>query len=238
MRPLLLMIRAAPQSRRFLEQLPREVARRFESCIAPVLEMVPLPARLDLAPPVALVLTSENAIAAVPDEVSLSGLRAFCVGLRTAEAATARGLVARDCGGTARQLVARIVAEAPTERLLWLRGVHAAADVTGSLRALGFDVSDAVIYDQRERPLDPQVVSEIAGGRLVVIPLFSARSARIFLEAVHGHDLGRVVALCISGAVADRLSGAGFGRVLSAQRPDARGIVALLRAIDPDALLP
>lgn len=231
-RPCLMMVRARPQSERFVAGLDPGLRSRLDPLLAPLMEMLPLPPPPPPGPETGLVLTSENAAAALPQDWPLAGRTAWCVGETTARAAAGRGLRPRVAAGTAEALVEVIAAGLPRgARLLYLRGRHRSADVAEALARHGVAVEEAEIYDQRALPLSPEARARLRAGGDVWLPLFSARTARLFLQEAAGLALDHVTALCLSPQVAAILPEGRVGRVLVAARPDAQAIAELLAGL-------
>lgn len=190
----LLLVRPEAQSRRLLAALAaRGILPR--AVLSPVVGIEPravvLPEGADL------VLTSQNAVASVP---AGRGGRAWCVGDRTAAAARARGLDAVSAGGDAAALAALVLAARP-ERVVHLRGAHAAGDLVARLRAAGVPAEAIVAYDQPALPLNAEAAALLAAAGAVVLPLYSPRSAA--LVAAHpGPWRAEVRTVAISRAAA------------------------------------
>ena len=228
--PILLLTRPRLQSERFWAELPEALRTRLVPLFAPLLEIVHLPATEEIEAE-GFIFTSENGVAAAQAAGLVGvGRKAWCVGPRTADVAREAGLDAVDCGGTAALLLDRLDCERPTGRLVHVRGRHAAVAVAEALGARGIAVGEAVLYDQVALPLTVEAQTAVRSGSLVLAPLFSARTARLFDKALAGWLPPRVMALCISPAVAEALEEAGLPLRVSL-RPDARGIADLLAEV-------
>lgn len=227
MTPYLLLTRPMGPSLRFLGDLPRDLRRRVVPVIAPLLEIVHLPVG-KLAAPQGLIFSSENGVAAARNAgLARPGMKAWCVGARTAEAASDAGLDAVACGGTAAQMLDHLLAERPAGRLLHPRGRHAAVEIAGALTEAGLDVHEAILYDQVARPLAAVARAALHSGAPVLAPVFSARTARLLVEALDAESRANLLVLCISPAVARVLAGSGLALRTSAT-PDARGLADLV----------
>ena len=161
-------------------------------------------------------------------------LPAWCVGDRTARAATTAGFPARSAAGTAEDLVAAILADAPPGPLLHARGREATGDVAARLTARGIPVAEAVVYAQNEAPLTPAARDLLAGAGPVVVPLFSPRAARLFAKA--GPFAAPLWIAALSPAVAEAAAAAGPERLAVAAEPQAGAMVdAIARLFDAAA---
>ncbi|RVT83426.1 hypothetical protein DXV76_14410 [Rhodobacteraceae bacterium CCMM004] len=203
-RPLVLLTRPAAQSERFAEALRARIGGAADIVVAPVMKIVFRP-----APPVperaTLVFTSENGVAAMPDD-ALAGRALWAVGPRTAAALRARGVRCRDGGGDAVALAQALVAARPAGPVLHLAGVHTAGDVAGTLRRAGIPAERHTVYDQVAEPLSAAGQAALAGIAPVILPLFSPRSARLLRSEV-ARARAPLAAVAISDAVAATWNG-------------------------------
>jgi uroporphyrinogen-III synthase len=183
--PVLLLTRPAAQSARFLAQCEEALGAPVEAVIAPVIEIVPHDGLIDLSPFSGVVFTSENAVAALGRDPEVRGMRAWCVGRRTADAAAEMGFDAASAEGAADDLVALVLRDRPAGTLVHLCGAHVAADVAGRLTEGGVPTKARIVYDQVPQPL-PEAARRLLDGtaRRVVLPLFSPRSARLLRNEV------------------------------------------------------
>ena len=183
--PVLLLTRPAAQSARFLTQCEEALGAPVEAIIAPVIEIVPRGLTIDLSPFTGVVFTSENAVTALGKAENVQGMRAWCVGRRTADAAAVSGFDAVSAEGAAEGLVDLVLRQPPVGTLVHLCGAHVAADVAGRLTEAGVPTEARVIYDQVPQRL-PEAVRRLLEGsaRPVILPLFSPRSARLLRSEV------------------------------------------------------
>ncbi len=174
-RPIILLTRPEVQSQELAARLRAHV--EVPILVSPILEIVPVPFTLPVAPRY-LVLTSAHAADAAR-LAGLTGLPAFCVGDRTAEAAAQAGLLPRSAAGDADALLALLRDVAPQGPGLYLRGRHAASDIGTELSEAGSDTHSVIAYDQLPRPLSPEARAVLHGTAPVILPVFSPRSARL-----------------------------------------------------------
>jgi uroporphyrinogen-III synthase len=233
--PVLLLTRPRAQSEGFLRRCEAAAGRRIEAVIAPILEIVPLDAAVDLSGLGGVIFTSANAVSALGDVPGRTGLRAWCVGAQTADAARAAGFDAVAAEGDADALLAMILRERPDGPLLHLSGVHRAADVAQRLEEAGIAARTQAVYDQVARPVSGDERRLLSGSdRRVILPLFSPRSARLLRDAVP--EIGdAVLPLAISANVASAW-GTGPRPVRVADAPDAAAMATLVvTALNEDA---
>ncbi len=223
---------ARRRSRRPLPPLSPALPGRFRPVIAPLIAIVPVPDEIDLAGVQGLVFTSANGVAQFAARTADRSLPAWCVGAMTAAAARGAGFAAREAGGDVAGL-ARLVAAGyrpGAGALLHVRGRHAAGDLIGMLAAGGVPARAAEIYDQVACERPPEARALFAEGRVDLIALFSARSARLFAAATReaGWNLAPVTTLALSAAVDAALDGLGQARRLTAAEPTREGMLASL----------
>lgn len=224
MLPILLITRPLPQARRFAEDAVA-ACPPHETLIAPLSEVVGLP----FDPAVfagarGLVLSSANAVPFLPPA---GPLPAWCVGPATARAARAAGYAARDIGGDAAALVARLEAERPEGPLVHAHGRHLARQIAGAVP--GVEIRGVAVYEARALPLPAAVAAALRDGRPVVAPVFSPRAA----AALGRHEgLGALRAVAISRACAEALPPEIAAAALIAEAPEGG---AMLRRV-ADAL--
>lgn len=182
--PTILLTRPEAQSRDFATRLRARIGPDVPVIISPVLDIVPVPFDLPVAPRF-LVLTSVHAAEAAR-RAGLANLPAFCVGDRTAEAARSAGLLPRSAAGDAAALVSLLKAARPDGPGLYLRGRHAASDIASELVSAGLDTHAVVAYDQIAKPLSAPACAVLDAAAPVILPVFSPRSSRLLARDTAG----------------------------------------------------
>ena len=218
-RPTVLLTRPQAQAERFAQAL-----RDVPVVISPLMRIEQQPLDVDLTGYRGLVFTSENGVLACP----VCTLPAYCVGDRTAQAARAAGMRAVSAKGSADDLVRLLTDRAVDGPLLHIRGEHTRGDVAGKLRSLEIQVDGVVGYQQIAQPLTEQARVLLGGESVVILPLFSPRTASLFVAGV-GRIKAHVRVVAISGAVKAALEGSGFGDITVAGTPDAKGMIAAIQ---------
>lgn len=208
------------------ERLAETLGTGTEIVIAPVVRITPVDAVPGLDGVNGLILTSANAaerLSDVPD-----GLRAYCVGDRTAAIAGEKGCIAISAGGDADALVGRVLSDRPSGQLLHLRGARTRGDVADRLAAAGLKVSSAVIYRQEAQPLDKNAEKRLSQAVKIVAPVYSPMSAAALSDCWPARAYPPHV-VAISQAAADAWSGPA-ARYTIAARPDGAAMLAAIRA--------
>ncbi|WP_421789634.1 uroporphyrinogen-III synthase [Hyphobacterium sp.] len=219
------MTRSEPGAGRTVEKLKKRGAKPI---LAPLLRIeFPDEIEVGLNRTNALVFTSPNAVRSWLSSRSETELPAFCVGDATAAEAEASGFTkVRSAGGDVGDLIALCQAQLipGRHRLLHLRGAHTAGDLAGSLRASGFEVDEAVIYEAVAAKALPKPAEEVIRKRELAVALFhSPRAAIAFTALVEDADLSdylnTVIAVAISEAAAKGLVSSDWAAVRIAEAP-------------------
>ena len=229
--PLLpvLNTRPLPQADRFSAELRAVFGGDLQIVSAPLMRAEYLSTELPMGPFGGVVLTSETGAEAAArlGAARLTPL-AWCVGDRTAEAAEARGFSAISASGDARDLT-RLLAEAPDQsHLLYLHGEDRAADLAAALAPTGRAVTSLVVYRQVAQPLSEDVRHLISSGAPLLVPLYSPRTARLFMEALEGLPQEGVLPVVISENARRVLPEPLAGRAIVSSHPDGPGMLAAI----------
>lgn len=222
----LLLTRPIAQSRRFAAEIEARFGERFDCVLSPMVAIVDLPAQVDFAGYDGAVFTSQNGVAAYARLGGPAGKTAYCVGARTAEAATALGLRAVSSQGDVAALNDLLSREAVGQRLVHISGADVAGKVAG-------DVTRVVAYKQVAVPLNEVGTRLIQGKPPVVVCVFSPNAARFFGVALPSEATAPLTALCLSTAVAGGLPPGRFDRVEVAQSPNATALMDKLSDMFP-----
>jgi len=221
---ILLLTRPAAASARTRAEVQR-LRPGQRVVVSPVIEIVPVdPGPLPV--PGELILTSENGAEAARRLGLPQGLRAWCVGAQTAEAARMAGFDAVSAEGDAEALLRLVLAGEDRGPLLHLRGEHARGDIAPRLRAAGRYARDAVAYRQDEWTLNVEAQTVLAGREAVVLPLYSPRSAAILAGQGPFAAPLRVIAISRPTLKAAVTLGAAEARIIG--NPDGREMLSAI----------
>ena len=231
----LLLTRPAAEGERSRQAF---AAAGHEVLLAPVLAIEALPAPLDLTGIQALAVTSRQGAAALAQATPRRDLPVYAVGDATAERARAAGFaVVHSAGGDVHDLARRLAAgiDPAAGGVLQAAGERVARDLGELLRPSGIRVVRTTLYRARAlAALDRTAVAALQGGKLDGVVFFSPRSARVFarLAVRQGIDAacGRLLAVCLSPAVAVAAAGLAWREALVAARPDLASLLAALAA--------
>lgn len=165
-----------------------------------------------------VIFTSVNGVNACQG----SSNRAFCVGEKTTRAARDAGFDALSANGNAADLIDLITRKAKGP-LIHIRGEHSRGDIAKQLQC-----EEVIAYKQVAKPLSNEARKLLCGEQLVILPLFSPRTARLFIA-----EMGDVVApihiIAISDAVAHEVSGHKNIAITIADAPNADAMLLAIQ---------
>jgi uroporphyrinogen-III synthase len=208
-----------------------------EAVIAPVMDV-----RTHSGPPIlldgvqAVLATSANGIRALAERTTRRDVTIYAVGPQTAEAAASAcfGHV-HNAAGDANALVEFVANHADPKDgpLLHAAGEETAGRLREALKARGFEVETAVLYDAHPAAELPAVAAQaLREDALDGVLLFSPRSAKTFASLVAAAELAnsceKLTAFCISAATAAALAPLTFARMAVAGAPNQEAMLALL----------
>ena len=226
-----LLTRPAAQSRRFADLVRGRLGPAARVVIAPLMRIEPRGPLPGLAPGDVPVFTSESGAEAFAALGGRCTGPAFAVGGQTAAVARRLGFAPvlegpGDSAGLA-GLIASMDGAAGSGVVWHLHGTHVAGDLAGVLQARGIRVREAAIYDQVAAPLSAEARALLAGDAPVLVPVFSARTARL-LAGELAAARAPVGLAAISPAVARELPVQSAGKVAVAARADAAAVLDVL----------
>ncbi len=230
-RPAILLTRPRQQAERLARSLRKRLGHRAEILISPLLEIEFIPDNAPLPDAAQLIFTSENGVSAFAREHPGEKRVAWCVGPRTGEAAKAAGLSVRIGAGNAERLAEDIIAAEPGGPLIHYRGEHVRGDIAARLRAAGLEAQARIVYRQKPLPLTPEARRLIGGERLVLVPLFSPRSAALFVREAGHAEQKSIHMIAMSRNVANVVKDAGLDVAAIATEPDAEAMIATMEGL-------
>ena len=222
-----LLTRPEPDATAFARLLTAEFGARVRPVVAPLMAVEHLTRHLPEGAFDAVIFTSSAGVAAAKELQPLLPKKAWCVGAKTARQATAAGWEAITGGGDADALVRAILTAQPRGRLLHLRGEDTRGAVAERLSSAGLETESLIVYRQVPQPLTREASELLQSSGVVIVPLFSPRSAQLFAEALPTGHAATLWLVGMSPAVADAAAGID-APVAVAERPDT---VAMLAAI-------
>ena len=193
--PLILITRPHAAATEFASQL-KSAQPDIKVAIHPLqeIEFVAKPHLID-AHFAAYVFTSTNAVDAAL-KWQLPPRPCFVVGPKTAEAAQAISNDIHNAQGTADDLLQSLFAIDIKGPVLYVRGAHVSTDLKGRAEARGIEIHEKIGYIQQDIKPSADLLADLArGGNPVILPLFSARSAKLVLRAARPEKHWHVIAM-------------------------------------------
>lgn len=228
-----LLTRPEAQSQAFAAALAARFGDGVQPVISPLMAPVFLTPALPDGPHAAVIFTSATGVAAAMRLEATLPKRAYCVGNQTAERAREAGFQALSADGDADALVAAVLADRPSGRVLHLRGEDTRGEVAERLNSAGIETDFAVVYRQDPQDMTPEALRLLSSGTTLVVPLFSPRTAALFRSALPKGSQARLRIAAISPAVAKAVEELIFEVLEVARRPDAEAMLdAVARALD------
>ena len=184
MTPTILITRPAPSGAAFAKQLKKVIGPAAKIVLSPVFEIEACGALPDLSQVRQLVFSSRHGVEAFARLSARRDIPAYAVGEATAQAGRDIGLSVTACGGDARQMRKRILADALPGPFLHIRGEYTTGHLARDLTFAGLETHEAVLYSQRAVGLTDQAKECLQQKTPVILPLFSPRSARLAVSKV------------------------------------------------------
>lgn len=224
-----LVTRPQAEAEVFASALTDRFGGRVRPVVSPLLRPRNLVPDLPDRPYAAVVFTSAQAVEAARSFRPRLPSLAWCVGRRTAQAATAAGFQSRSADGDANTLLKALSVDPPDGSILYLRGVDTASNLLEKLGEIGIDTDEAVVYLQEPQPLSPDAVALLNQSSNLIIPLFSPRTARLLRAALPIETRARLHIAAMSGNVADAFGDIPHAALAIAHHPD---MPAMLDAVE------
>jgi uroporphyrinogen-III synthase len=223
--PTILVTRPEPQASRFATACRKRLGASARVMVAPLMAPEFEGDSIDGAQFAAAIFTSETGVTGAARLWDGPKGMAFAVGDRTAEAANALGWNCISADGDMADLAKLIAESGAGGPMIWARGSHVAGDFGNEATARGVSITECQVYRQIEQDLPVHARAVLDRPGVVVLPLFSPRSAKIAQAATEGAK-ARVIPIAISSAAA-----AGFGAAETIPVARHPGSSAMLDAI-------
>lgn len=209
----------------------------IEAVIAPLIEISDIAGvSLDLEGVQALLVTSANGVRALARATQRRDIPVFAVGDASAVAARQSGFVEVTSADGDVVALAALVRDrlAPEDGvLLHAAGSAVAGDLAGDLATHGFTVRRAQLYQAQAADNLPKAAQNALNGSNIDAALFySPRTAAQFAKLVSAAGLEapcqKIIAVCLSPAVAEAAAALPFAEVRTAAAPDQAALIAIL----------
>lgn len=213
--------RAEPEASRTAERVR---ARGAEAIVAPLITIVPCGYDTNTEGAQAIIFTSSNGVRAFPDARGARDRIVLTVGDVTAAAAREAGFNdVRSADGDVRSLAALAKRELDPAKgkLIHIAGDHVAGDLGGDLRAAGFSMERRLAYAAIAAIKLPEALLQ----PLDIVLFHSPRAAETFVK-LGAPNATRLIAGCLSPAIAEAAGNAAWKRVITARHPREDDLLA------------
>ncbi len=193
---------------------------------------------LDLDGVQALLVTSANGARAFAARDGRRDLTVYAVGDAAARAAAEAGFADVESAAGDVETLARLVRSRldPAQgALLHAAGTTVAGDLAGMVEEAGFAYRRAVLYEAHETDgFSAATVRALKAGAVDGVLFFSPRTAACFVDLVRKGGLawvcGRIIAFCLSRAVAGKANALTWREICVAARPDQAAVLAAVES--------
>lgn len=222
----LILTRPEGASSAFVADFPKFLADRLSFIESPLIAIRSIAAQVAIEEHASALFTSVNGVRFAPPSI---GRRAFCVGIRTTQAATAAGWTAECVGQNAEEMVKTLIDARPADVLYHLSGVHVRGRIVERLKEAGLNAHRVPLYDQPLLPLSPAAKSVLESQNLVIVPLFSPRAATHFAAVSPVNPRLQVVTM--SDAVTGALENNSSFEAVTAPEPTADAVIGCIEKL-------
>ncbi|WP_259781145.1 uroporphyrinogen-III synthase [Aestuariispira ectoiniformans] len=207
--------------------------------LCPLLTIRYLDAEIDLKGVQGLLFTSANGVRAFARLCEERSLPVYAVGNATATEAEKEGFQDIKAAAGDVHALARLVADncSPGNgEFFHAAGSKLAGDLSGLLGASGFVTRRATLYEaDKATNLPDNAAGILRSGQQAIALFYSPRTARAFVELAEqaglDSNLGSVTALCLSHAVAEKISSYQWAKVVVADKPEQDSLLGQLQEI-------
>jgi uroporphyrinogen-III synthase len=224
------------------EAFAAALTARFGARVRPV--VTPLLAPRFLTPTLpgrdyaAVIFTSAQAVEAARHLNHPLPRLAWCVGRKTAEVAEAAGFTARSANGDAEALAEAVLKDPPKGRILYLRGVDTRGNLLDRLDSSGVSTDVGIVYEQEPQELTPEALALLSEPVDLIVPLFSPRTAALFVAALPPDSPAHLHLAAMSAAVAEPLMTLPHAALAIARTPDAPAMLDAVETLLADWPVP
>ncbi len=212
-------------------------ARGVDSIIEPLLVIKKIEgSALNLSNIQALLLTSANGVRALAEKTDRRDIPVYAVGDATATTARKIGFSqVHSAAGDVETLVGLVkeILKPKDGPLLHIAGSEVAGDLIGLIERAGFECTREILYEAIvERSLKSSTIAAIKDNQIDAVTLYSPRSAERFVELIRKARLVRscqkIMAICLSQAVAVKISEIQWQDILIATEPNQDALLELV----------
>ena len=213
---------------------PKEGARKFHALIqeklpeakviiSPLITIDFLPKSIDFTKFDTFIFTSINGVQAIENQRIPHGTLCFAVGAKTAHAAGKIGFKALYSDGNSEDLISIILSHPRRGKFLHIRGKYTRGDVSRKLSEHGLPCEEIVAYHQKSQALTHEAQSSMKGGKPLIFPLFSPRTAQLLMENILPMERCHIIAM--SENISEAFKKTGCGKITTSKSPSAKSML-------------
>lgn len=219
--PKIILTRPEPGLTKFSGQLAQEIPSANVYCEAlQVIDFIPYQG--DLTRYSGFVFTSSNGVRAAK-RWNLPSRLGFGVGKVTTELARSYCDPVFDGGSDVEALIALIESMTPEGPLLHIRGRVSIGNLATRLSEIGIETHEAIGYEQNVCTPSDVLIQLLQGGKPMILPLFSPKSAEILKTLSTNREHWHVIAM--SQAVAEIFDANDVLKLEIAQKPNGAAML-------------
>lgn len=226
-----LVTRPQAEAEAFAATLSERFGAQVRPVVTPLLAPTYLRPELPSADYGAVIFTSAHAVEGARRLGGPLPRTAWCVGRKTAAVAAAAGFHPISADGDVDALATLLLADPPNGRILYSRGVDTTGNLLEILNNNGVTTDVAIVYRQDPLPLSDEAMTHLQTPGAVIVPLFSARTAQIFLSALPEPLRARLHVAAMSSAVARVVERVPLSALSVARTPDAPGMLGAVESL-------
>ena len=199
---------------RILSRLPE-----VKIIISPLITIKYTQPKVDLTAFDGIIFTSSNGVEAIKGLELPRNMPCFAVGPKTAQKAAQLGFLASQGPGNADGLITLILSRPRVGRLLHIRGEHTRGNISTRLTNAGQICEHIIAYKQETLSLTTEALDAFKGGKPLILPLFSPRTAQLLIT--QNVPLEHSYMIALSEAVAEPFKGFNLSSLTVAEAPNS-----------------
>ena len=226
--PEIILTRPKKEARDFSDRILSRLPE-VKIIISPLITIEFIKPKVDLTAFDGIIFTSSNGVEAIKNYSIPQNMPCFAVGPKTAQEAAQLGFFASQGPGDANDLITLILSRPSVGRLLHIRGEHTRGDISTRLTNAGQICEHIVAYKQETLSLTTEALDAFKGGKPLILPLFSPRTAQLLIT--QSIPLEQIHMIALSEAVAEPFNDFKLSSLTVAEAPTAESILDDLQRI-------
>ena len=220
--PEIILTRPEKEARDFSDRILSRLPK-VKIIISPLIRIEFTKPKVDLTAFDGIIFTSSNGVEAIKNFSIPQSMPCFAVGPKTAQQAAQLGFLASQGPGNADDLITLILSQPSVGRLIHISGEHTRGNISTRLTQAGQSCENIIAYRQETLSLTREALHAFKGGKPLVLPLFSPRTAQLLITLSVPLEQSHVIAL--SEAVAKPFNDFKLSSLTVAKAPRAESIL-------------